>query len=243
MATRHKVNKIFFIIFHLSFFFSIFFFHHLCLWHTEKVLPQSRGVDNYCKVDWPPKEEHQSQCIFKFFFQWDSIFIYSIPEPTPSTMTALHQFGAEMLKLSRGLDAVSSIVAPMSTSSSTTCVVGADHANTELMMQREPLIQNRELPPAKLTRERNRWVFFSGLFLFIEICISGEKGRSLENYFRTHIELWAHIEQIEWKSKPTIENMNLLGLFQKKKNAISSKIDLMYGHNCSSHNETAIFFL
>jgi hypothetical protein len=27
----------------------------------------------------------------------------SIPEPTPSTMTALHQFGAEMLKLSRGL--------------------------------------------------------------------------------------------------------------------------------------------
>lgn len=28
---------------------------------------------------------------------------YSIPEPTPSTMTALHQFGAEMLKLSRGL--------------------------------------------------------------------------------------------------------------------------------------------
>lgn len=28
----------------------------------------------------------------------------SIPEPTPSTMTALHQFGAEMLKLSRGLE-------------------------------------------------------------------------------------------------------------------------------------------
>ncbi|GAB0090527.1 dopamine D2-like receptor [Sergentomyia squamirostris] len=30
----------------------------------------------------------------------------SIPEPTPSTMTALHQFGAEMLKLSRGLESV-----------------------------------------------------------------------------------------------------------------------------------------
>lgn len=28
----------------------------------------------------------------------------SIPDPTPSTMTALHQFGAEMLKLSRGLE-------------------------------------------------------------------------------------------------------------------------------------------
>lgn len=31
-------------------------------------------------------------------------FAFSIPEPTPSTMTALHQFGAEMLKLSRGLE-------------------------------------------------------------------------------------------------------------------------------------------
>lgn len=29
---------------------------------------------------------------------------HSIPEPTPSTMTALHQFGAEMLKLSRRLE-------------------------------------------------------------------------------------------------------------------------------------------
>lgn len=36
--------------------------------------------------------------------------ICSIPEPTPSTMTALHQFGAEMLKLSRGLESVSAIV-------------------------------------------------------------------------------------------------------------------------------------
>ncbi|XP_063697086.1 dopamine receptor 2 [Culicoides brevitarsis] len=31
----------------------------------------------------------------------------SVPEPAPSTMTALHLFGAEMLKLSRGLDSVS----------------------------------------------------------------------------------------------------------------------------------------
>lgn len=30
--------------------------------------------------------------------------VYSIRDPTPSTMTALHLFGAEMLKLSRGLD-------------------------------------------------------------------------------------------------------------------------------------------
>jgi hypothetical protein len=35
-------------------------------------------------------------------FSFLSTFL-SIPEPTPSTMTALHQFGAEMLKLSRGL--------------------------------------------------------------------------------------------------------------------------------------------
>lgn len=30
----------------------------------------------------------------------------SIPDPTPSTMTALHHFGAEMLRLSRGLESV-----------------------------------------------------------------------------------------------------------------------------------------
>lgn len=29
---------------------------------------------------------------------------HSVPEPTPSTMTALHQFGAEMLKLSKRLE-------------------------------------------------------------------------------------------------------------------------------------------
>lgn len=33
----------------------------------------------------------------------NQFLLHSIPEPTPSTMTALHQFGAEMLKLSRGL--------------------------------------------------------------------------------------------------------------------------------------------
>lgn len=36
----------------------------------------------------------------------------SIPEPTPSTMTALHQFGAEMLKLSRGLESFTPINEP-----------------------------------------------------------------------------------------------------------------------------------
>lgn len=70
-------------------------------------------------------------------------------------MTALHQFGAEMLKLSRGLDAVSSIVVPMSTSSSATCV-DSDHTNTELAMQQTPLLPQRDLVAARLTRERNR---------------------------------------------------------------------------------------
>lgn len=37
-------------------------------------------------------------------------FHYSIPEPTPSTMTALHQFGAEMVKLSQGLESVTAFV-------------------------------------------------------------------------------------------------------------------------------------
>jgi hypothetical protein len=35
----------------------------------------------------------------------------SIPEPTPSTMTALHHFGAEMLRLSRGLESVAAAAA------------------------------------------------------------------------------------------------------------------------------------
>lgn len=78
--------------------------------------------------------------------------VFSIPEPTPSTMTALHQFGAEMLKLSRGLDAVSSIVVPIPASSSTACI-GGDVTRTELQM---PLLSNRELDLPKLSRERNR---------------------------------------------------------------------------------------
>lgn len=71
-------------------------------------------------------------------------------------MTALHQFGAQMLNLSRGLDAVSSIDGPMSTSSSTACIVRTNDERTELTMQREPLLSNRDHPSAKLTRERNR---------------------------------------------------------------------------------------
>lgn len=83
--------------------------------------------------------------------------MYSIPEPTPSTMTALHQFGAEMLKLSRGLDAVSSIVVPIPASSSTTCVVSTNNnTSTELKIQQTPLISSREIEPPKLTRERSR---------------------------------------------------------------------------------------
>lgn len=39
-----------------------------------------------------------------FFIFFLTIQPRSIPDPTPSTMTALHQFGAEMLKLSRGLE-------------------------------------------------------------------------------------------------------------------------------------------
>lgn len=71
-------------------------------------------------------------------------------------MTALHQFGAQMLNLSRGLDAVSSIDGPMSTSSSIACIVRANDEHTELTMQREPLLSNKNRAPAKLTRERNR---------------------------------------------------------------------------------------
>lgn len=54
---------------------------------------QSRGKKE-CKVD-----------IINYDFSpnKNQSLLFSIPEPTPSTMTALHQFGAEMLKLSRGL--------------------------------------------------------------------------------------------------------------------------------------------
>jgi hypothetical protein len=43
----------------------------------------------------------------------------SIPEPTPSTMTALHQFGAEMLKLSRGLESFTPINEPKNANTTT----------------------------------------------------------------------------------------------------------------------------
>lgn len=83
--------------------------------------------------------------------------MHSIPEPTPSTMTALHQFGAEMLKLSRGLDAVSSIVVPIPASSSTTCVSSNNNTNSiELKIQQTPLLSSHEQNPPKLCRERNR---------------------------------------------------------------------------------------
>lgn len=74
-------------------------------------------------------------------------FLFSIPEPTPSTMTALHQFGAEMLKLSRGLDAVSSFV--ISTSSTST---NANTTQGELAVRRPLLSKNVQA----LAQERHK---------------------------------------------------------------------------------------
>lgn len=62
-------------------------------------------------------------------------------------MTALHQFGAEMLKLSRGLDAVSSFV--MSASSSTT---NANATERELAVRKPLLSKNAQA----LAQERHR---------------------------------------------------------------------------------------
>lgn len=49
----------------------------------------------------------------------------SIPEPTPSTMTALHQFGAEMLKLSRGLESFTPITEPKNANTTTNANIAA----------------------------------------------------------------------------------------------------------------------
>lgn len=51
--------------------------------------------------------EFASQCCSANYHIYYSC-LCSIKEPTPTTMTALHQFGAEMLKLSRGLESVAS---------------------------------------------------------------------------------------------------------------------------------------
>lgn len=81
-------------------------------------------------------------------------------------MTALHQFGAEMLKLSRGLNAVSSLVTPPMSSS--TCAIDTDPETTETAMQQMPLMasSNRDLP-ARLSRERNRY----GFYIFFHLSI------------------------------------------------------------------------
>lgn len=71
-------------------------------------------------------------------------------------MAALHQFGAQMLNLSRGLDAVSSKHCPMSTSSSTTFIVLANDEHMEMRLQRKPLLPNKDQMAVKLARERNR---------------------------------------------------------------------------------------
>jgi hypothetical protein len=55
----------------------------------------------------------------------------SIPEPTPSTMTALHQFGAEMLKLSRGLESFTPITEPKNANTTTNANVDTDVAVAE----------------------------------------------------------------------------------------------------------------
>jgi hypothetical protein len=57
------------------------------------------------------KASHISRSILKRVLYINCV-IFSIPEPTPSTMTALHQFGAEMLKLSRGLESFTPINEP-----------------------------------------------------------------------------------------------------------------------------------
>lgn len=129
-------------------------------------------MEKFLSLRWP--NEFLQSFNFKFM-QLNSVlieknllfFFHSIPEPTPSTMTALHQFGAEMLKLSRGLDAVSSIVVPIPASSSATCVsaVAVENTTTEHKIQQKPLLSSRDLPPppppppppsSKLNRERNR---------------------------------------------------------------------------------------
>lgn len=65
-------------------------------------------------------------------------------------MTALHQFGAEMLKLSRGLDAVSSLVTPISSSSSTNST-----GYIELTIQHKRPLQ-QPIDTLKLTRDEMR---------------------------------------------------------------------------------------
>lgn len=119
-------------------------------------------------------------------------------------MTALHQFGAEMLKLSRGLDAVSSIVAPMSANSSATCVASTNNKNntnnnTELKKQHTPLLtNNHEMPPSKLTRERNRWVplCFLSIHLYVTLC---------ERYAFEHISNQIYLISLTlWIFKPAV---------------------------------------
>lgn len=59
----------------------------------------------------------------RIYFTFDFL-ICSIPEPTPSTMAALHTFGAEMLKLSRGLE-------------SFTPMTGVDTSHSQIASQNE----------------------------------------------------------------------------------------------------------
>ncbi|KAL9887483.1 5-hydroxytryptamine receptor 2B isoform 2-T12 [Glossina fuscipes fuscipes] len=72
----------------------------------------------------------------------------SVPEPTPTAMTALHQFGAEMLKLSRGLESVatSSTESPAKSELSTTpnhSSCNATHTQNNLHITRQQRIKEQ----------------------------------------------------------------------------------------------------
>lgn len=75
---------------------SAFAHYHL----TQKPLPICNVFTNVPSVF---RTLTLSLCVYRAL-----LCPYSLNEPTPSAMTALHQFGAEMLKLSRGLESVSS---------------------------------------------------------------------------------------------------------------------------------------
>lgn len=71
-----------------------------------------------------------------FSYNFTLFFLFSIPEPTPSTMTALHLFGAEMLKLSRGLDQVSPKMERKELLIRTASVTSDDKSNDNITIER-----------------------------------------------------------------------------------------------------------
>lgn len=69
-------------------------------------------VKGKIKINVVPYLPCQNRLYYQYCFFLNFAIIYSIPDPTPSAMTALHQFGAEMLKLSRGLESSTVPVVP-----------------------------------------------------------------------------------------------------------------------------------